>query len=307
MRFPALPLLAALLAWGPALTSPADASWTVTCSQGGRIVYLEEMAESASPRRESEIVNRFPDGTCVFLSGAPPLGLVPSAVTGSSDASLDAALRAISGMPVGIAAPEEPARIRVPGIHVDLTPDPAGLAPASASWVRLAVYRDVAHTDAIADWRRIIAAEPAFRRLTPAITETNDGYMMLSVGPVSGPSRERVCLAAARLGVDCMPGRSRPLDDGIDLAVELLSMVPNGPPGRGVTESCQIRDPFAPPPIEGQEHVDDTTCWRSRYHLPEGPAAIWSRLGGARDERGSGSPLALFLDHFPPRPPRRTP
>lgn len=235
----------ATAALAAALSTPAHAQggWTVTCTLNGRIVHLERLPPDASRVRQSEILARNPGAMCVHLSddqglpldaqsgvaaplapgvdrSGPPAGRRPVDVENALRVLRGERLREVTSPPPVAAQPTTPP----PTAQTRRESDPRQLRPSSSEWVRLALYRSTDRQDVLADWRRIITREPALAHLVPALSEV-DGVVMLSAGPANPQEREGICILAAGLGLDCVPGtgeaRSEPTND----AVHLLGMI----------------------------------------------------------------------------------
>lgn len=280
-----------LCALGAAGQARAEDGMTVACTLNGRIVHLERLPPGGNKAREQEIIQQNASAMCVFLAAQPASGmpLLPETVnappgTATPAGGLDAALRALRGEKLGFASPGSPA----PGPAPDPTAsapkppqwalekkpqDPSAMRPVSPDWIRLAVYTGAKREDAIADWRRIVLAEPVFASLLPSITESSDGPMMLSAGPVPRASMDAVCVAAAGLGLDCLPGPgepSRPSGASLDGARFLQATFPGLLPEPETPDMSPRRERIA----LGLEPVADgrlagTTCWRSPWSAPK--------------------------------------
>ena len=193
-----------------AQSADPSADWTVACSQGGRLIYVEHLATGTSNRHEAEIVRRFPDATCVFLraeqfieSYAGEIG----EVLGQPD-SLDAALRAISGEPLGITDPNQtPIK---PGVIIDRLPPVNSWRPNSPEWARINVYKDMDINDVVEHWNHIKTNQPKFHRFTADLIQKDEQHYMLSIGPVFYEERDYFCHLMFEQELDCIFGRGEP-------------------------------------------------------------------------------------------------
>lgn len=213
-------VLATLLLGPSSLPVQAAEGWTVSCSQEGRVLHVEKL-ESIDAARERQLQLRYPGATCVFISDAStPLPADSQAPVGASADSLEAALRAITGENLPSSQPTPFDASTPPVLDLGLTDGDAGTPPlsvtefetaprtqpVSAAWVRLAIYKTDDVTEALGDWERIATLDPTFRFVTPAVTTADDGYVMLSAGPIPEADQAEFCLSAAFVGMDCVAG-----------------------------------------------------------------------------------------------------
>lgn len=279
---PRLPLIAATLIVMLTAQSPArsEDSWTVSCSKDGKVLHLERVANTNS-QRESELLQRYPGATCIYISDGATADIPVS--TGNADDSLEAALRAITGdaplpdqhfepndasvapaLELGLApAPAEPPRI-------EPFASPPQYRPASRDWVRLAIYETDDVSEALADWDRISQLDPIFRYVTPAITNSHDGYVMLSAGPIVPADRNEFCLAATNVGMDCLPGNVETTEVQ-PAGLEGLRYLAEQFPGVGLLTETSSRRPTFPRPAGYFETAGrwELSCRRGLLFEPE--------------------------------------
>ncbi len=217
----------AALAVASATQARADDLTKVTCRAGRKVVFVANVRLADVQASTSAALADFPDALCVALGAAPPpdptlpasmpgpggdLAALVSGATAPSGlttgtSGLDTALRALRGEAVRVAAPSPtlpapsapPPRVGIVFKSVDY----ASVRPLSPGWARLSVYKDGSVEDALADWDRIVGADPGtFGSLTPDLRE-QDGYVLLSAGPVADAERTDLCAAAEVQGLDC--------------------------------------------------------------------------------------------------------
>jgi len=224
--------LAAVLGLPAAASAVEGGLWTASCVKQGRVLFRERLAARPSGEREAELSRRYPGAVCMVLApdpgGTAALGLgealqaarpvgPPAGREGDGIGNVlgfDAAIRVLRGeaipvSPVASAPSTGPVRPdERPGVEVETAPEAASVRPASGRYVRLALYEGDSFEDIMADWQRVSAAGPEIALYSPSLTRTAEGLTMLSVGPVSADERKGLCLSAAVLGLDCMPGPS---------------------------------------------------------------------------------------------------
>ena len=302
------------------LAGPATASdlWTATCSKNGRPVFQAKMPKADLDAQRFTLPDKYPDATCVFLGPEEP-GLTilapPDSIDGPDPVAaplpghqksipvtgatgLDAALKALRGTRVAPrltefkAAPAVPAYAEPekPSVVFKVT-DYATMKPSDTAWVRLGIYRGAAPSDVMADWRRMIAAEPAvFASLTPAIDDSSGDAIMLVAGPVPPGERDDVCAAAYKAGADCLFGGE--VQDSTTSDIVFGTVQTSAP--ACVRESGSI--------LAGKVDAPSATlargmCWRSPFALAMSDA--FEPLGVAIPEKDQK------LAFVPPMPPRR--
>lgn len=282
--------------------------WTVTCTKAGRTVYRERIADRPSQVKELEVGRLNPGAVCIVLApeeaGGVPADLAaalqqsrPGATLGPvlsfaspaalpQDAGIDAALRALKGdgLPVAPRLPAasmatqpgaEPERL---GVEILTPPEttPADARPGASDWVRLALYKDASEDDAVADWARIVSAAPSMGAYTPNLAPAGEGYLMLAVGPVRPREAAPLCLEAAALGLDCIPGSGPPSVPGPAPVLDALARSYPGLVAWGASE------PISRPPEAGWDG-DGPACPSGG---PVGPRRPWVDLTAL----GTGAP-----------------
>lgn len=233
----------ALLAGFLALPSAGMANtWTLLCTSKGQTIHLERFPESIPYEAEVRALARNPGATCITLAPqtesqfgdivAPDAQSLAASAPGEGTVSgLGTALRALRGEPIGTASRREPQAVE-PGAQAApaLVIGPGTLKPRSQSWVRLGVYKSQDSMDAIADWQRILLAAPTLAYLVPAVTQTKDGWLMLSAGPVRDPiERNGLCVAVNTLELDCIPGETPDEDPAFEAKQAALAMAESWP------------------------------------------------------------------------------
>jgi len=202
-----------------------EAQWVVSCSQNSRLVYREKMSEIQAMKKQRDIILRYPGATCVFLAEqgqGTTVHDVANMPLGSSleDADLNAALRAITGeQPLLISLPtprnnqEQESKIDLPSVA-----DPPRYATAPG-WVRLSTYMTDNMENVLDDWERVVAVYPKAKNYTPTTRSTDDGYIMLSAGPMTAAESWDLCLMAQGIGMDCEPNTQ---EENKTFAIEYL-------------------------------------------------------------------------------------
>lgn len=211
--------------------------WTVTCSEGGRTVYLERIAGAPSQAKEQQVNARYPSAVCAYLAPEassnelPGIGAVIGNLQGppGTPGDIGAALRVIRGEKIGVtpAVPQPPVASPVmslsPTVGVGVIIDEPASAPVPAETkpgrVRLATYGTLNNEDVLADWHRRIEVQPLLRGYAPVLTHF-DGRTLLSIDRVGADERIPLCFLAASVGFACSGGEAA---DG-RAAIESLSM-----------------------------------------------------------------------------------
>lgn len=262
----------------PTGLAAADESWTVSCSQSGNVVHLEKVTGPGADARHRQILARYPNATCVYLSDAvaPSIPVIAPAEGGDVN-SLNQALMAITGgeatmpdlAPVEIATPPEPTTGLDRGVDtIESTPMSY---PTTPDWVRLAVYKTDDVGVAVLDWKNLIALEPAFRAYQPTITRTEDGYVVLDVGPIAEEDLDAACLIAGARQMQCLraprtPGPVRTADAG---ARYLAYRFPTAVLPLGSDQQCGMINPaFTEAGGTTPDRIPSLTCWKSAFEAP---------------------------------------
>ncbi|AOG02965.1 hypothetical protein BSY19_5046 (plasmid) [Bosea sp. RAC05] len=276
----------ALVAGLLTLPAPLKAkTWTLLCSSKGQTVLLERHPEPVPFEAEARALGRYPGATCITLApqtenqfgdiSAPDAqSLAASTPTEAGSGGLGAALRALRGETLGSASRREPQPAE-PGAQaiVSTQTGPATLKPRSQSWVRLGVYKSQDSMDALADWRRILVSVPALAYLVPAVTQTPDGWLMLSAGPIRDPiERNGLCVAVNSLDLDCIPGET-PDSDPIREAKEAAMTMAASWPGTVIEwEAADQSEHVLGIEIENTTYADHRRggliSWRSPFDAP---------------------------------------
>ena len=263
--------LAAALLLAPVPVAAQEATedmWIATCSENSQLVYRERMTATEAVQRQSSIVRRYPGATCVFLAekgSMPSLSLadVVSMEPGTAigDESLEAALLAITGQaplpsraPALQAQPAEAESIPESEQFVAIVSPPRN-APAPG-WVRLSTYLTEDLDAVIADWDRLVAAYPAASDFTPATISTDDGYILLSAGPMTPTESWDLCIAAQASLMDCEPMASQPEDLGVPF---LRHAFPS---------AFEFESDMCAPHREDDGRMVGNACWRSSFLTP---------------------------------------
>ena len=129
----------------------------------GRTVHLERYPGEVPAGASETALHRNPGATCITLAptdtNAPTALIAPdtalpvsTGVAADPQVGLGAALRVLRGEAIGTAESVTETR--------PSSSDPKSMRPKSANWVRLAIYRSKDPMDALADWQRILIAEP---------------------------------------------------------------------------------------------------------------------------------------------------
>ncbi len=145
----------------------------------------------------------------------------------------------------------------------------ADLRPGASDWVRIALYRDASEDDAVADWSRIVSAAPSLGAYTPNLAPAGEGYLMLAVGPVRPREAAPLCLEAAALGLDCLPGSGPPSVAPPMPVLESLALSYPGLVAWGAPE------PLSRPSGDGGWEADGPACAPGG---PVGPRRRWVDL-----------------------------
>ena len=301
------------------------APWLVTCTKAGKVLYRERLAERPSPTRESEIYGRYVGATCVVLApedgtavadvpsdlrevleGFKP-GVTPAGPRkGPSGSGIDAALRVLRGEEVPIGSPvvrertpaAKPERLGVevaldPGEEAKADAPPPDAKPPSPAWVRLSLYKGIEEEDVIADWRRILAADPTFARFSPLVSEVGAGYLMLAAGPVRGKDRAGLCAAAAEMRLDCEPGDGVVAESSTREAILALEKSYPGhvDPGAGLAISRRVMGADAPMlcsfavPGTKRDGVDLVALGARTLRAREAPAVVAASAAPSRVQK----------------------
>lgn len=286
---------ALLLASLPATSQEvAEDMWIATCSENSRLVYRERMTATDAANRQSSIVRRYPDATCIFLAetgSTPSLSLadVVSMEPGTAigDESLEAALLAITGqvpMMPGEPVPQPPPAASIPepndGFVAVVTPPRNAPAPG---WVRLSTYLTDDLDDVLADWDRLVAAYPAASDFTPATISTDDGYILLSAGPMTSAESWDLCLAAQASLMDCEPIPASPEELGVSFLQHAFPLA-----FAFGEDVCALHR-------EGDGRMARNACWRSAFLTP-------ARLPSLGSRSTSPNVLATAGEGYPPLP-----
>jgi len=275
-----------LRTWGAAallaiamLSAPESRAegWTLLCTDKGRTVHLERYPGEVPAGASETALHRNPGATCITLAPTEtnaPAALIArdpgmEASTGIStdpQIGLGAALRVLRGEAIGTAESVTEAR--------PTSSDPKSMRPKSANWVRLAIYRSKDPMDALADWQRILIAEPHLAYLVPSVTQTNDGWLMLSAGPITDRiERDGLCLAAGHLDLDCIRGEEEVTNAAHEAKTAAIALAKTWPAlvsSWNPPAECQLV-----PGIEREAEVyqpgrrQGLRCWRTPFDPPE--------------------------------------
>lgn len=276
----------ALLAGLLAIPSEGMANtWTLLCTSKGQTIHLERFPEPIPYEAEVRALGRNPGATCITLAPqtesqfgdivAPDAqSLVASAPGEGSASGLGTALRALRGEPIGTASRREPQAVE-PGAQAApaLVIGPGTLKPRSQSWVRLGIYKSQDSMDAIADWQRILLTAPTLAYLVPAVTQTKDGWLMLSAGPVRDPiERNGLCVAVNTLELDCIPGETPDNDPAHEAKQAALAMAESWPGAVAEWDAAAQCDHVQGIEIENTTHADGLRggliSWKSPFDAP---------------------------------------
>ncbi len=276
----------ALVAGLLTLPAPLEAkTWTLLCSSKGQTVLLERHPEPVPFEAEARALGRYPGATCITLApqtenqfgdiSAPDVqSLAASSPSDAGSGGLSAALRALRGEALGSASRREPQPVE-PGAQVVISSEagPSTLKPRSQSWVRLGVYKSHDSMDALADWRRILVSVPALAYLVPAVTQTPDGWLMLSAGPVRYPiERNGLCVAVNALDLDCIPGEAPDTDPIREAKAAAMTMAASWPGIVVEWEAADQSDHVLGIEIENTTYAGDRRggliSWRSPFDAP---------------------------------------
>lgn len=238
-------ILLIALAGAPAYAQSPAPVWTVTCSEGGRTVYLERVSGQPGPAKEQQVTSRFPRATCVYLAPEANSNELPGigAVIGNLSApagtpgDINAALRVLRGEKLGLGvtppvaafAPAPPVLSVAPTPGIGVLIDDPGRAPdpdlpplppeAKPGRVRLAVFGTFNNEDVLADWQRRVAMQPALRGYVPSLSHVG-ARTVLSIDGVSPTERAGICFLASSVGYSCSFAEAQDLSP----AVESLSL-----------------------------------------------------------------------------------
>ena len=284
MRWAALACLAAVA--GLPSAARADDLAKVSCRDRGKVVYLANVRQPAVAAATAEALASFPGALCVALGAEPPpessapgaAGDIASVLGGATAASpqttgtsgLDAALRALRGDAMRVAVPAAaptpvPATSPAEGV-VYRAVNYDAMQPQRPDWARLAVYSDADAEVALADWDRIVAADPAtFAALTPDV-RVSDGAVLLGAGPVPVAERAPFCLAASALSLDCRFGDAPRRPETAE-ALDMADAAPGPAMSPRVPDLDEEVDVACPGATAG--HL---ACWASPYALAEADA-----------------------------------
>lgn len=251
--------------------------WTLLCTDKGRTVHLERFPGDVPAGASETALHRNPGATCITLAPTDenaPAALVPpdpamaisTGVSTDPQVGLGVALRVLRGEAIGTAERAMETR--------PTSSDPKSMRPKSANWVRLAIYRSKDPMDALADWQRILIAEPNLAYLVPSVTQTNDGWLMLSAGPITDSiERDGLCLAAGHLDLDCIRGEEDPENAAQEAKAAAIALSKTWPAlvnGWNPPAQCQLV-----PGIEREAEMyqpgrrQGLSCWRTPFDPPE--------------------------------------
>lgn len=214
----AIAIPALMLASAAVAQAPQQQIWTVTCSEGGRTVYLERIAGAPTPAKEQQVNSRFPSAVCAYLAPEastnelPGIGAVIGNLQGppGTPGDVAAALRVIRGERIGVTPPPpadpSPVLSLAPaaglGVIVDEPTARAVPDDTKPGRIRLAVYGTLNNEDVLADWHRRLEVQPFLRGYTPVLTHF-EGRTLLSIEGIKAEERESLCFLAASVGFSC--------------------------------------------------------------------------------------------------------
>ncbi len=121
---------------------------------------------------------------------------------------------------------------------------------------------------------RILIAEPHLAYLVPSVTQTNDGWLMLSAGPITDRiERDGLCLAAGHLDLDCIRGEEEVTNAAHEAKTAAIALAKTWPAlvsSWNPPAECQLV-----PGIEREAEVyqpgrrQGLRCWRTPFDPPE--------------------------------------
>lgn len=189
-----------------------------TCTQGGSMVYREDIPEDSPADRRLAIASKNPEAMCVFLKIAdmPPEQRVPVTSSseipedvlkgatipqGNADESLAAALSVLSGKS------EEPNLIPLPSFSNEIKAPMQALPETSDRPTPLnltvGIYRNMEMPDVVAHWKLMQKDTKVLSRMTPSISTVGD-VTLLSIEDVPYDDAAELCKEAERHGEGCI-------------------------------------------------------------------------------------------------------
>lgn len=183
-----------------------------SCSEGGTVVYREDIPADAPSKRRLLIASMHPKALCVFLDPRAGGGAAVGATTAiasqmGGDDSLAAALAVIAEGKPGDPYPDS-ISAAVKGAPAQSVPaqktTPNGGRP-DQHFLNLAigVYRDVSLADVMAHWKEMQAGTKILSRMTPTVNSAG-GVTMVSVEGIPDEMAASLCDEAAQKGAGCL-------------------------------------------------------------------------------------------------------